>query len=91
MNRIRLTITGTVQGVNFRKHTIQKAQQLGNITGYVANESDGSVTVVAEGPSNKLNDLLEWCQSGPSTSQVEKVQIEKLDYSGEFEGFEVRY
>ena len=91
MIRTRLTITGKVQGVYFRAHTIKKAEELGDLTGYVANESDGSVTVVIEGPENKVNDLIDWCHSGPSTAQVEKVTVEKQAYTGEYEEFSVRY
>jgi len=91
MIRIHLTITGKVQGVFFRKHTVEKATDLGHLAGFVANEADGSVTVVAEGPENKVNGLIDWCHSGPSMAQVEKVKIEREPYSGEFESFEIRY
>lgn len=88
---MRLRITGKVQGVFFRAQSFKKARQIGDVTGYVANESDGSVTVVIEGPENKANDLLEWCHSGPSTAKVEKVEVEKQDYTGEFDDFSIRY
>lgn len=91
MIRIRIKITGKVQGVFFRVKSVEKAQELGHLTGFVANEADGSVTVVAEGPENKVNALVDWCHSGPSRAEVEKVEVERQDYSGEFEGFEVRY
>ncbi len=91
MIRVHLTITGKVQGVFFRKHTVEKAVDLGHLAGFVANEADGSVTVVAEGPENKINALIDWCHSGPSTAEVKKVQVEHEPYSGEFETFEVRY
>lgn len=91
MIRAQLTITGKVQGVFFRAHAIEKAQELGKITGFVANEADGSVTVVAEGPENKVNELIDWCHSGPSRSEVEKVVIDLQPYTGEFEAFEIRY
>ena len=91
MIQIRLKITGKVQGVFFRAKTVEKAEELGAVYGYVANESDGSVTVVAEGPTNKVNGLVDWCYSGPSMSQVEKIEIEQLTYTGEFEEFSIRY
>ena len=91
MIRVRLIISGRVQGVFFRDHTVNKAEKLGDITGFVANEADGTVVLVAEGPENKVNDLVDWCYSGPSTAQVEKVEIEKQEYSGEFDSFDIRY
>lgn len=91
MIRAHLKIIGKVQGVYFRAHTVEKALELGSLKGFVANEADGTVTIVAEGPINKVNQLIDWCYSGPSTSQVEKVEVEKLTYTGEFEDFEIRY
>lgn len=91
MIRVHLKIHGNVQGVFFRAHTVEKAERLGDITGWVANNADGTVDVVAEGPENKMNDLIDWCHSGPSTSYVEKVDVEKLTYTGEFDSFEIRY
>lgn len=90
MIRVQLIIHGHVQGVFFRAHTIQKALQLG-VSGWVANESDGTVVVAAEGSENKINELIAWCQSGPSGARVDKVDIEIQPYAGEFEGFDIRY
>ena len=90
MIRVHLTITGKVQGVFFRDHTQRKAEELG-VTGWVANNADGSVSVVAEGSENKINDFVDWCGSGPSTAEVEKVEVEKLGYMREFSEFNIRY
>lgn len=91
MIRAHLKIRGKVQGVFFRMHTQEKAEQLGDILGWVANNADGTVDVVAEGPENKMNDFIDWCHSGPSTSEVEKIEVEKLMFTGEFEDFSIRY
>jgi len=90
IKRIHLTIIGKVQGVFFRAHTCEKAEKLG-VTGWVANESDGTVVVTAEGPENKLNQFIDWCHSGPSTSEVKKVEVKHHTYTGEFEDFAIRY
>lgn len=90
MIRVHLTIHGTVQGVFFRKHAQQKAEEL-RVTGWVANEIDGTVTVVVEGEENRVNTLIDWCHSGPSTAQVKKVEVKKEDYIDEFEDFTIRY
>ena len=91
MIKVHIKIHGTVQGVFFRAHTQEKAEQLGDVTGWVANNADGTVEVVAEGPENKINDLIDWCHGGPSTAHVEKVDVEKLTFTGEFDDFSVRY
>ncbi len=90
MIRVHLTISGDVQGVFFRAHTQEKAEEF-DVKGWVANEADGTVSVVIEGPENKVNDLVDWCHGGPSTSTVEKVQIEQSPYTEEFEDFHIRY
>lgn len=91
MIRVHLTNHGRVQGVFYRVHAIEKAKQLGDINGWVANQADGTVVVEAEGPENKINDFVDWCHSGPSTSEVSKVEVERQEYTGEFDDFDVRY
>ena len=63
MHRIDVIVTGQVQGVWFRRNTQEKARELG-ITGWVRNESDGTVTVVAEGNDKLLIKLAKWLEIG---------------------------
>lgn len=90
MIRVHLTISGTVQGVYFRKHTKEKADDL-RLMGWVANEADGTVTVVVEGEENRVNELVDWCYSGPSRAFVEKVIKVDEPYMAEFISFDIRY
>ena len=90
MIRAHVTIQGQVQGVFFRAYTQEKARELG-VSGWVGNNSDGTVTVAAEGPENVVKQLIEWCHSGPSRAQVKKVDVTFETYTGEFEDFEIRY
>ena len=90
MIRVRLTIHGDVQGVFFRSQAQQKAQELA-INGWVANEGDGTVAVLVEGPKNKVIEFEDWCHSGPSRAQVKKVEVQEEAYTGEFEDFTIRY
>ncbi|MBN2087598.1 acylphosphatase [Candidatus Peregrinibacteria bacterium] len=89
--RAHIKIYGKVQGVFFRARAVEKANKLGDITGWVGNNADGTVEIVAEGPENKLNDFVDWCRSGPSTSEVTKIEADKFMYTGEFEDFDIRY
>ena len=91
MTRVHLTIHGQVQGVFYRAHAVEKAHQLGAITGWVANQADGTVAIEAEGPENKINDFVDWCHSGPSACEVTKVEVERYEYTGEFDDFDIRY
>ncbi len=90
MMRVHITVSGDVQGVFFRAHAQEKAEELG-LTGWVANDADGTVSVVAEGPENKINDLIDWCYGGPSMAQVEKVKVDHAPYTEEFSDFSIRY
>lgn len=54
--RLELVVRGRVQGVYFRASTRDEARRLG-LTGWVRNEPDGSVRVLAEGPRAALEAL----------------------------------
>jgi acylphosphatase len=91
MIRMRLKIIGNpVQGVFFRAYVEEKARDF-NLTGWVANEADGTVAVVVEGPKNQVTELADACSSGPSRAHVEKVEAVEEPYTGEFEEFTIRY
>jgi len=61
------------------------------LTGYARNKEDGSVEVVAEGPEDKLNELIEFCKKGPQNAGVKKVDVKFEKASGEFEIFGVKH
>lgn len=63
---VRLTawVRGRVQGVGFRWWTRSRALELG-LTGWAANLDDGRVEVVAEGPREKCESLLELLSEDP--------------------------
>lgn len=73
-----IIVSGKVQGVWFRKHTQEKAQQL-NIAGTVENQSDGSVKIIATGTETQLNELVTWCKQGPPRAEVSSVTIEERE------------
>ena len=66
-------ISGNVQGVGYRYFVKNKADSLG-IRGYVRNEKDGSVFVVAQGKVNNLKILLEFCYQGPQSAIVRHIE-----------------
>lgn len=89
-SRLHAVVYGRVQGVNFRYYTHLRASELG-VDGWVANRPDGSVEVVAEGPSGALADLLAFLHTGPSLAQVDEVDARWEPATGECAGFRVRY
>jgi len=86
--RISMLINGQVQGVFFRLKTKEEADKLG-LTGWVKNNSDGSVECLAQGDKDKLVQLIDWCKKGPEAAKVENVEVKWQTYSGEFHGFKI--
>lgn len=89
MKRVHLFVSGRVQGVFFRAHTRDLAQRLG-LTGFVRNLPDGRVEVVAEGPEEKLQELINFCHHGPPLAHVAGVDIRWEEPTREFRTFSVR-
>ena len=83
-----IRVIGRVQGVWFRKYTLEAAHFFG-IKGFVENAGDGSVYVEAEGASDDLDRFLAWLQKGSPMSHVEKV-ISKKGQAVGFPTFEIR-
>ncbi len=87
--RLHAIVSGIVQGVNFRYYTRREAQRL-LLTGWVRNNPDGTVEVIAEGPRPRLERLLAFLQSGPPAARVTGVTITWQRARGEFSAFEIR-
>ena len=88
--RVRLKITGRVQGVFYRATTRETALGL-NVTGWVKNRRDGSVEVVAEGEEAAVRRLVEWCRKGPPGAVVREVSVHREAPTGEFVSFGIRF
>ena len=87
--RAVIKVSGLVQGVFFRYNTKKMAEKLG-LNGFVKNEPDGSVCIVAEGKENNLKNLIKWCYNGSRLAVVEKVDISWEEAREEFTKFEIR-
>lgn len=70
--RLDANVRGRVQGVGYRVFALREAGALG-LDGFVANESDGSVRVVAEGSRTDLATLVERLEDGPPAGYVDRV------------------
>ena len=87
MKTLKINITGTVQGVFFRKFVKDNADEL-DVRGYIRNMDDGSLEIVLEGRDEVVNDMLERCKKGPNHSEVKEVEVEEIKHQG-LEGFKV--
>ena len=65
-------VHGDVQGVGFRYFAQRKGRELG-LTGWVRNNDDGTVEVVAEGPRASLDALERAVRQGPRMARVDRV------------------
>jgi acylphosphatase len=86
--RKRVVVHGNVQGVFFRDSTEKEARARG-VAGWVRNRDDGAVEAVFEGDPDAVEALVEFCRSGPSRADVERVEAEEEQPDG-LDGFEVR-
>ena len=90
MKRVRITITGMVQGVFFRAKTRNEAIR-NNVKGWVRNLSDGRVEAVFEGKPEDVDRVVSWCRIGPSLAEVKSVEAFVEPYTGAFTDFTIRY
>lgn len=88
--RVRLRITGRVQGVWYRGATEVEARRLG-VDGWVRNLPDGSVEALVEGDPEALRALAAWCRTGPSGARVDAVVETSEPCGDDLAGFRIRY
>ena len=89
LQRAHVLVSGQVQGVFFRDSTRQKAEELG-LAGWVKNTTDGQVEALFEAPSERVREMVRWCEEGPQRASVESVDTDFESAVGDFEAFEVR-
>jgi len=88
--RVKIVVTGIVQGVNFRHYTRMTASSLG-VNGWVRNLPTGAVEGCLEGEAAAVAAVIDWCQSGPPSARVDSIEIVEEQFRGEFDSFTVRY
>ncbi len=87
--RLEATVQGRVQGVGFRFHVMRAARRRG-LVGWVANEHDGSVRAVVEGPGADLDRFEESLRHGPPGAIIDAVRVVRMPGGGTFDGFVIR-
>jgi acylphosphatase len=89
-SRIIIKIYGLVQGVFFRYTTRKVARKL-SLSGFVKNMPDGSVLIEAEGPEDKLEELLKFSKLGPKSARVDRVEYEFSAPLYQFKNFDYAF
>jgi acylphosphatase len=69
----RFVVRGRVQGVGFRWFVEREAHTLG-IAGWVRNNADGSVEILAQGTCEQLSGLHSRLREGPRAARVDAVE-----------------
>ena len=88
--RAHIFVRGRVQGVFFRQKTKQKAESLG-VKGWIKNLDDGRVEAIFEGEEEDVKTLVDFCKKGPKGAIVTGFTLNREQFSGEFENFEIVY
>lgn len=88
MIEMRATITGRVQGVRYREFVQVSADSLG-VVGYVLNNSDQSVTVVAQGMPETLKEFVEYLHEGSLQAGVDGVAVQWCSINKSYEDFSI--
>jgi acylphosphatase len=70
----RFLVRGRVQGVGFRWFVEREAHILG-IAGWVRNNHDGSVEILAQGTRDQLSGLHGRLREGPRAARVDAVEV----------------
>jgi acylphosphatase len=74
VKRVRLLVSGRVQGVFYRATCARLARDAG-LGGFVRNRADGRVEAAFEGPDEAVDRLVAWCRTGPELARVDEVEV----------------
>lgn len=89
MVRSHVFFSGSVQGVGFR-YTAQRFAQELKVAGWVKNLPDGRVEMMAEGPRERVEDLIDKLDKF-FERKVQHKDIDWLDARGQFMDFTITY
>ena len=85
----RFLVRGRVQGVGFRWFVEREAQIL-RISGWVRNNHDGSVEVLAMGTREQLAGLHSRLREGPRAARIDDVEVSEAEPVAGLSSFQVR-
>jgi acylphosphatase len=82
MRRVRVRLSGRVQGVFFRASCAERADDLG-LGGWIRNVPGGGVEAVFEGTESAVAQMVSWCREGPPLARVDRIDVVDEDPAGE--------
>ena len=90
MERLHAVVRGDVQGVGFRYFVQRRAHQFG-LSGWVRNNDDGTVELVAEGSRDALEKLKQAVEDGPRAARVDRVDADWSGATGTLGAFDLSW
>jgi acylphosphatase len=84
----RFVVRGRVQGVGFRWFVEREAHML-QIAGWVRNNHDGSVEVLAQGTRDQLSGLRSRLREGPRAARVDAVEEAEAQPAANISSFRI--
>ena len=85
---VAVRVSGRVQGVWFRQSTKKCADQHG-VNGWCRNNPDGSVEAIFCGEESAVNDVVEWCKTGPALARVDSHQVKTIPATENYTDFQI--
>ena len=89
VKRVRVRVSGHVQGVFFRVTTREEAMRWG-ATGWVRNLPDGRVEAEVQGAPTALDRVIAHCRRGPARAVVTHVDVDDVEVHPDERGFRLR-
>ncbi|MBY5010689.1 acylphosphatase [Streptococcus suis] len=92
MRKVKMIASGIVQGVGFRWSIQYLAMEIGDITGRVWNNEDGTVTILAQSENTeKLSHFIHEIRKGPSRmAKVTYLDVTLANFE-DYKDFQVSY
>lgn len=88
MKTFKIQVCGRVQGVNLRAG-VRRFCEIVGLNGIISNKQDGSVEIFVQCTPQKLEALLDWLNSSPGFSNVEKIIWGEFESDEIFRGFKI--
>jgi acylphosphatase len=86
--RLRIVVTGRVQGVFFRD-TVRNAAEREGVAGWVRNNPDGTLEAALEGDAESVQRVVALSREGPPAAEVRQVEVFDEPEEG-LESFRIR-
>ena len=85
----RFLVRGRVQGVGFRWFVEREAHIL-QVAGWVRNNPDGAVEILAQGTREQLAELHSQLREGPRAARVDAVEVSDAEPEAGLISFQIR-